>query len=183
MYTYIYIYKHIHKHIHIQHIYIFTCIYIYTYICVYIRINMFVLRVAHIKAVLVRGAALGLWKGLLDSHFPRRICAIAITCRIRAGHRVSAIPISAIRVRLWSRFSTRTRFTFAIPFSHSRDPILAIRIRPHDLDSPHDSHSLFAHSPHSGQAVAVRTEIRSRIYAIANAIAPWQVRHEAKRYR
>jgi hypothetical protein len=149
------------------------CIYSYTYVC------------ASAYKSRTRRCA-GSLKGFSGFAFPRRICAIAITCRIRAGHRVSAIPINAIRVRLCfaitilysytihirdprSRFPTRFTFAIrvghrilAIPFSHSRDPILALRNRLFDLDSPHDSHSLFAHSPHSGQAVAVRTEIRSR---------------------
>ena len=131
------------------------CIYSYKYVC------------ASAYKSRTRRCA-GSLKGFSGIAFSRRICAIAITCRIRAGHRVSAIPISAIRVRLRSRFSTRTQFTFAIhdfailAISHSRDPILAIRIRPHDHDSPHDSHSLFAF------AITIRdshSQLRLRSYS------------------
>jgi hypothetical protein len=124
-------------------------IYIYIYMCIYSY--KFVCASAYISRTRRRAGSL---KGFPGFAFSRRICAIAITCRIRAGHRVSATPISAIRVRLRSRFSTRTRFTFAI----------------RDHNPQHDSHSrstsaiAFSHSrilaiPSSQSAFALTISI------------------------
>jgi hypothetical protein len=136
---------------------------------------MFVL--AHIKSRTRRCA--GSLKGFSGFAFSRRICAIAITCRIRAGHRVSAIPINAIRVRLCFVIMILHSYTIHIRdprsrFStiHIRDsPILAFsRSHPRTPQSPFRSRfatrftfaiRAFA-SFRTGCHVAVRTEIRSR---------------------
>jgi hypothetical protein len=135
------------------------CIYSYKFVCAS----------AYISRTRRRAGSL---KGFPGFAFSRRICAIAITCRIRAGHRVSATPISAIRVRLRSRFSTRTRFTFATRDhdsqhdSHSRSAITILNTI-HIRDSRRPSHSpilAFSRSHPRNPHPPSRSRLRLRFY-------------------
>ena len=152
------------------------CIYTYIYVC------------ASAYKSRTRRCA-GSLKGFSGFAFSRRICAIAITCRIRAGHRVSAIPINAIRVRLC--FVIMILHSYTIHIRDPRSRFSTIHIRDSPILAIPSSHSAISFSISIRHTIHIRhSRIRlipdrlscrcpngnpitySHAIAIANAIAP-----------